>query len=208
MVRDIVIVGSGASLRGFDWSLVPASARIIAVNGAVEAVPRADAFFTLDPSARNRQRMRVQRAGVKYYAAVPDDYGSWRATCPVHRAGREQGVSWLRRIAGDGPLGSCHGLSEDRGSINTGNSAYGALGLAYHWWAERIVLLGVDGRGDYWHEPGGPAGSLAHLPALFASALPQLAARGISVINGSPDSAVTCFLRLPPEAAMEWLAAS
>lgn len=44
MARDIVIVGSGASLRGFDWSLVPALARIIAVNGAVEAVPRADAF--------------------------------------------------------------------------------------------------------------------------------------------------------------------
>lgn len=206
MRRDIVIVASGPSLRGMDWSLLPASAVVVAVNGAVAGVPRANAFFTLDPSGANRQRMREQRAGVRYFAAVPDDYGTPGAACAGHRAQREPGVTWLRRLPGAGPLRSRAGLSEDSSAIHTGNSAWGALGLAYHWRPGRIVLLGVDAAGGgYWHGPGGPAGSLEHLPALFASALPQLQAAAIQVVNGSLDSRIDCFPRMTPEDALSWL---
>jgi hypothetical protein len=44
-----------------------------------------------------------------------------------------------------------------------------------------------------------------HLPDLFSSAIPQLLRRGTEVVNGSLQSAVTCFPRTMPAAALAWL---
>lgn len=177
---------------------------VIAVNGAIEWCAAADWFFSLDPSAYVCGLVARPRDGVKYHMAVPDSYGTRLAPLKRHRAPRLEHVTYLRRLTGNGVRGARPGLSEDPGAINTGNSAYGALGLAYHQRPDRIAMLGVDGTNhSYAYLPGRPGWSLTHLPGLFASALPQLA--GIEVINGSPESRVDCFPRVSPEAALAWL---
>ena len=98
-------------------------------------------------------------------------------------------------------------LSEDPGAIHTGNSGWGALGLAYHMRPRKVALLGVDANGAghaYADIPQRP-GELDHLPLLFVSACGQLEARGIQVRNGSPESNVTCWPRVEANAALRWL---
>lgn len=199
----VAIVASGPSMRGVKIPRLP-GVLVIAVNGAIEWCKTADWFFSLDPSPYVRGLVSSPRPGVRYWMAVPDEYGNPRASRAAHRWPRLEHVTYLRRLTGDGVRGSCFGLSEDPGAINTGNSAYGALGLAYHQRPERIALFGVDAtQSGYAYLPGQPRWSLAHLPALFESAVPQLA--GIEVVNGSARSRVDCFPRVSPQAAIAWL---
>ena len=209
-----VIVAGGGSLLGLDFDLLletaAAGAHVIGVNRAVDWLPVMHSWFTLDPDDLVRPLMRQPLEEARYYAAVPDDYGQAAARLPNHRAPAEPGVTWLHRITGTGALKARHQLSEDRGAIHTGNSAWGALGVAYHMCRQvmdhRVVLLGVDGdTGPYAFVAGRPRTGFDHLPALFESALPQLRDRGIAVVNGSARSRVTCFTRCDPNQALAWL---
>lgn len=197
----VLIVACGPSVEGCDIN-VPDSVHVIAVNGAVLWAPVVHTFFSLDPCPYIDALVSRKRPGVRYVLAVPDDYGSRHAKHPYHRAPRDVGVTYLRRVTGVGPFSSAMGLSEDPQAINTGNSAYGALGLAYHMRPQRIALLGLDGAGGHAYSTE-PSQNLGHLPPLFASTLPQL--RGISVVNGSPDSTVDCFERMAPADAVRWI---
>lgn len=166
-----VIVASGPSAKGF---VPPSGVTVIAVNGAIEWLSRADYWFTLDPSAANLQRMRQRRAGVNYCAAVAGD-----VMLPA-------GVTRYQRVAkqGNEPLrntpawwlwrwSAVCGLSNRTNAISTGNSAYGALGLAKHLGASKVALVGVDASGAARVE-GGESNNLSHLPLLFESALGQI----------------------------------
>lgn len=186
--------------------MLPDSVTVIAVNGAIHWLPRVDYWFTLDPSPVNRCRMIFQRSGVQYVAAVPDEYGSHTARLKNMRRRAPANVHYLRRIADPdgGRLRIKKGLSEDSREIHTGNSAYGALGMAYHFRASRIAMFGVDGTQDHRIE-GGVSQNLDHLPGLFASAMPQLQDAGIEIVTGSPNSRVNCFDRMTPEGAAKWL---
>lgn len=213
-----VIVAGGPSAAPLRTQAPPVP--VIAVNGAVEWSARADFFFTLDPSPANRQRMRQRRGGTVYYAAVPEDYGTPHSPIADLRAPAEPGVIWLRRVAhqarpwdaydarafGDWGLrwSAMRGLSTLNTQIHTGNSAYGALGLAFLMGARRVVLAGVDASAAARVE-GGRSNDLSHLPALFASAAPQLEAAGVEVVNASLESAVTCFRRMALVDALEWI---
>lgn len=192
---SVLIVASGPSSRSVSASLIgKTSAMIVAVNGAIDWLPRADVFFTLDPSPANQERMMNRREGTSYVCAAPPDL------CYLSPV-----VTRLERRYDPGRvLGILPTLSEDPGTINTGNSAWGALGLAYHLRPGLIVLLGVDGTQEERREGGKPR-SLVHLPDLFASAVPQLEREGIEVINGSPDSLVTCFPRMSPTEALSYI---
>lgn len=53
--HHFIIVASGPSARGF---VPPSDCKVIAVNGAVDWLERADYFFSLDPSAENLQRVK------------------------------------------------------------------------------------------------------------------------------------------------------
>jgi len=103
-----------------------------------------------------------------------------------------------------GTLSGKRGLSEDPTKIHTGNSAYGALGLAYHLGFEKLVFIGLDAGGD--HCDGTQQimkdVAFAHLNELFTSALPQVEGR---VVNASPNSTVDCFPRMTHEEAIKWL---
>ncbi len=197
-----MIAGSGPSLAAMVRQSIP-FCQVIAVNGAVHQV-QADHWFTLDPSTANRDRMRRPIPGVRYWAAVPPDYGTPSAQTAEMRTPADAHVTYLQRLVGDGTLGSRPGLSSDPGAIHTGNSAYGALGLAYLMGARRIVLVGVDGAGGY-HGAAGAPRDLRHLPDLFASAVPQLASAGVQVVNASMESTIQCFPKMRFKEALRWM---
>ena len=183
---NVVIVASGPSAKGF---VPPEGVTVIAVNGAIDWLKRADYWFTLDPSEVNLKRMNQRREGVVYCAAVPDDI-----QLPAH-------VRRFARVAASGkgvePLKNTPswwfwrwrcvaGLSEIPGAIRTGNSAYGALGLAFHLGARKVLLVGVDASEDERVE-GGFCKDLSHLPMLFASALPQINMVSAGKLNSVPQ---------------------
>jgi len=218
--RRAAVLACGPSVRGLDLAALAratwAGVQVIAVNRAIGWLPATcdgmASWFTLDPDAAMRMIMGSPAPGVRYYAAVPDDYGQPNARLVPHRAPAEHAIIYLRRLTGDGPWQCRYGLSDDRGAIHTGNSAWGGLGLAWHKARAdgdaRIALFGVDGTDEpYAFGQGRPRRPLDHLPDLFASALPQLSARGVEVINGSAGSRITCFPRAAAGDALAWLTA-
>ena len=162
---------------------------MIAVNGAIDWLTRAEHFFTLDHSDENLRRLDNRRNGTRYHAAFPDhvpapdgvkryDRVQLRGDEPRPRRTPEW---WLWRWSG------VLGLSEDPARIHSGNSAYGALGLAYHLGYRRVALVGVDGT----QEPkldGRRPHNLSHLPLLFASALGQINVVSCGQLTGIPQS--------------------
>ena len=208
----VLIVASGKSATDLDLGLVrdarQAGVYILAVNRAWDWCEDIDGWFTLDP---NYLVIKYMAPGYKHaarFVAIPDDYGQPDARIRYHRnKERAPSICYLQRISGDGPLKSCYELATDRSKIHTGNSAYGALGLAKHMKAERVALIGVDAnrRAGYAYHEGRTLTFLSHLPLLFQSAVPQLVDDGIQVINGSPNSRVTCFPRCSPNRAVEWV---
>lgn len=204
----ILIVATGPSAEALDLSLVEKAAgqgvTVIAVNGAIEWLPVAHVWFTLDPGPINRPRMRNRRAGVEYYAAVPDDYGTPFAEHSCHRGPAEDGVTFLRRRCGAVRPGTA--LSDDPGIIVSGNSAFGAMQVGWLMGGQRFAMIGVDGtREPYAHGSRRPTWNFLHLPGLFRSCGPQLKERGAEVRNGSPQSIVRCFRRCRPNEAVEWV---
>lgn len=170
------IVASGPSAAGF---IAPDGVTVICVNGVVGWINRADYWFTLDCDRRNLRRCFRPRCSIQYVAAVP---GRYALPSHVHR---------FHRV-------SAPGLSKHRGVIHSGNSAFGAVGLAYHLGARRVALIGVDGTNETRVE-GGKSGDLSHLPALFESALGQ-----IEIVNcGKLDSDL--IPRMTVSEAIEWM---
>ena len=132
-----IICGQGPSWRQVDLAQLgrvqSMGVGLVAVNGAIDSVPFADYWFTLDMSPENQRRVMEPASGVQYYAAVPPEWerrlrGLEHLTClkRVVKEERRRGPFRLRvlyQIVG--------GISEDPGEIYTGNSAFGALGLVY-----------------------------------------------------------------------------
>lgn len=211
--RRVLIVASGKSATDLDLDLVrqakAAGVYVLAVNRAWDWCEDISGWFTLDPDYLVMKHITKNAAGVDRFVAVPEDYGQPDARVAYHRnVDRSPGVSYLQRISGDGTLGSAYGLSGNPSCINTGNSGYGALGLAFHMKPERIALIGIDADRNtgYANIGGRPKTRLHHLPKLFSSAAGYLQAENISVRNGSPNSLVLCFHRCRPNEAVGWIA--
>lgn len=176
-----VIVASGPSASGF---VPPDDVTVICVNGVIEWISRADYWFTLDANPANLRRKALYRQGVKYYAALDDRY--WTPG----------NMTRLKRIS----MGVDAGLCTEPWVINSGNSAFGALGLAYHLGAKKALLIGVDGTIEPRVE-GGRSGALQHLPRLFDSAAHQ-----IQMVNCGKLKAKK-IKKMPIEQGLEWLRA-
>lgn len=185
-MRRCIIVASGQSARGF---MPPDGVTVISVNGSIEWLARADYWFTLDPSVVNVGRMMIQRPGVQYCAAVPDSvslpngvtrYRRVAAVCADEPEPHGSPEWWLWR------WGAVRGLSTIDGCINTGNSAWGALGLAYHLGFRDVLLVGVDGTDDPRIE-GGRCNNLSHLPLLFESAIGQVRLHSVGKLGNIPQ---------------------
>lgn len=208
-VKDnIIIVGSGKSLIGFNFNKLKGLGTIIAVNGAGNAVPFADIWFTLDPWGLNGPQLPQNFRG-RMFAAVAEDYATPQAQSPAHRITPDPRITFLHRLRSHNkPNVSSEtsyklGLSEDTSCINTGNSGYGALNLAYHYRPKKILLLGIDGSIGYFYTNNTSNRPLTYLPHMFASAEPQLKNAGIELINGSINSAITTYPRFTVDESLK-----
>lgn len=175
-VSRILIVADGPSSHIFkdrqSLNMIPNNVKLLAVNGVISWLPRVDFYFTLDPDKRQYSYMQRPRRGVTYFAAVPDDYGTIHARSPTHQVPKLTHVRYLKRISGEGTLIDRErvvlGINKTYGHINTGNSAWGALGLAHHMGCQKVALIGVDGCNSY-RSSGGKSRNLSHLSTLFQS---------------------------------------
>ena len=179
--RTAAIIATGPSFVDIPLSFIGHHVHIIAVKEAIFHLPRANSWITVDANRRCRttqMALHLRKPGTQYYAAVPRDYGLPNAVREAHRLPPEPFIHYLERIDGSG-------LSENRSQIVTGNSAFAALGLAYHMGFSRIGIFGVDATQDRYGTgySGRPRGDLAKLHDLFASAVPQLENRGIQIKN-------------------------
>ncbi|EJN6750980.1 TPA: norphogenetic protein [Escherichia coli] len=194
----VIIVGSGPSAANF---VAPRGVPIIAVNGAIDWLNRASYFFTLDPSPDNMRRVGRgrRRRGVCYCMALPD----------VKEREVRDGVLCFRRVAERGmePKNmnspewwawrwSAHfGLCEDENEIASGNSAYGALNLAFHIGFKHVALVGVDATQEPRVHSGGTPKNLSHLPLLFQSAREQIDVVSCGEMGGIPQMTLKEWLK-------------
>lgn len=203
LCENIIIVASGPSVKDINLASLRrlSKAYTIAVNGAGNFVPFANAWFTLDPWGLEGPQLPKGFRG-KYYAAVPDDYGTPHARSTQHRVVPSAKFTFLHRLHSHNLTNVSSdtayktGLSEDNSCINTGNSGYGALNFAYHLRPKNIYLLGIDGSMGYFYDSPKTNRPLTYLKALFDSSVPQINARGINVYNVSPNSAITAYPKI------------
>jgi hypothetical protein len=184
----VLIVASGPSGASLT---IPETVKVIAVNGAIDGLARADYWFTLDPSPVNCARMQAPKPGTTYLCACgPQQAMTQRKTSTI----------FLKRTPG-------RGISTKPDQIFSGNSGFGALQVAFLLGAKRIGIIGVDANEEpYWHGPG-QSKSLKQLPNTFASAVPQLMRTGVEVRLGTIYDVprVTCFPKMKPAEVIEWL---
>lgn len=183
MKPKCIIVGSGPSAQGF---IPPEDITVISVNGSIEWLSRADYWFSLDDSLANQNRAKNPKHGVKYYTA------GWRYSYPhvtnlqrINEATSEPLIRnspewWLWR------WGAKKGLCENPYEISTGNSAYGAVNLAYHLGFRDIAVIGVDATREARIE-GGQCKNLSHLPLLMNSVLSQVNLVSCGKLNSIPQ---------------------
>ena len=196
----VAIIATGPSFSDIPFQLFGPNVHIIAVKGAIFFVPRAHSWITVDANNRCRRDQMAEakrKPGTQYFAAVPADYGTPTAYRNWHRPPPESGIHYLERIGGEG-------LAEDPKQIITGNSAYAALGLAYHMGFRRVGLFGVDATQDRYGTGWGgrPRGDLDKLHRLFADAIPQLQSRAMQVKNAG---ALRTWPTERPDGVIRWL---
>jgi hypothetical protein len=188
-----IIVGDGPSAQGF---VPPAGVTVFAVKRTIHWLSRADYWFTLDPNADSVRIMLKQKPGVKYVCAcddvtrIPAGVTKMRRKVSREQEPAEQGGPhwWAWR------WGAVFGLSDTPGTIHTGNSAYGALGLAYLLGYRAALLVGVDGTQDARQSDGKEPNNLSHLPLLFQSAKNQVDIATLGTMDGIPSTTLADWL--------------
>ena len=197
--QAVAIVAGGPSLRGFDWTRL-VGARCIAINRAYEVVPCAEVLWWSDA-----RFWRHHREGIEAHPAA------WKATCHLNYAPADNLPEWVTQYR----MTETAGFDPDVRCLRSGNnSAYASMHLAAHLGARRLVLLGVDMR----HGPAGETHfhdghGLPHLQdtltnymvPYFGTLAAPLAERGIEVINGSEQSALTVWPRCSIEEGLACL---
>ncbi len=182
---SVVCVATGPSLDAAQvdavraWRDTGTARAIVVVNDAYVLAPWADVLYACDGSwweaHAGAPSFRGQKvSGTRHGAA-------WGAQCLVTD----------RR----------HGLSDDPTTLAGSNSGYQAMNFAVLSGASRVVLLGYDCRpsqtgqthffGSHRHASHEPPFGL--FLGEWPSACQPLEDAGVSVVNATPDSAITCF---------------
>lgn len=204
----MIVLAGGPSAKAFLalGDAIPLE-HVIAVNAALDAMRGSPGhFFTMDPASRVRRLIEKHRKQTSIWVSTRRKTVANCNHLEKVLGGRLVGEKepepqntipwWLWRY-------SCKLGLPKPWEIHAGNSAYGALQLATHMGAKRVVLAGVDGTTDK-GLGGYHSGPLVHLPALFQSLVPGLEELGVEVVNASSVSAVDCFPRMTPKEALEW----
>jgi hypothetical protein len=192
--ETFVCIASGPSLTREDVEAVRGRARVIAVNRSIELAPWADVWYAADA-----QFWKWVYRSIGDYApvtAIAERYEGRKYTV-TKESTKWPGVTLLGR-------GSSDGLSLDPMKICLGgNSGYQAINLAVLLGASRIVLLGYDmqlgTRGKrHWHSDHPPAFMNSPLQTFrqhFPTLVRPLKDAGVSIVNCSRATALTCFER-------------
>lgn len=170
-----------------------ARARVIVVNETWRLCPSADVLYAADWSWWQTR------------APAPEAFPGERWTTPT---------AWPKKL--HSLLATLHTVETvpgdrilDAPPFHHGyNSSFQAMQLARYWGAHRIVFLGLDmkhaGTLTHWHDnherplANSPV-ALGLFAKAFTKAAPQMAAKGVEVINASRQTALTCFPRVPLE---------
>lgn len=196
---DAVIVAGGPSLRGFDFKRLE-GLPVIAINRAHEFLPHATLLWWTDAKYWRRSNESLLAHGAR-----------WKATGNLEYRMQELPRT-IEQYLFTGPTG----FDENHEHLRHGwNSAYAATHLAAHLGARRIILLGVDMRHDgaptgrNFHSGYGtavqPDDTLELWKTSFSTLAPIMAEKGIEVINGSAESALTVWPRMSPGDALSLL---
>lgn len=209
--KTAIIVGGGRSLTGLNFKRLRGLGHIITINDSGKLIPFADSWFTLDPWGLGGEQLPPPNFSPRLYAAVGDDFGTNYAHVLQHRVTVQRKITFLHRLSNHNMVGQSSEtafripLAEEKDCISTGNSGYGAFGLAYHMRPARILLLGLDGDIGYHYTDKTANRRLTHLPKMFDGTKPQMDAAGIEVINGSLNSTITTYPRMSVEDALKEL---
>lgn len=186
--NKLIIVGSGSSLNEFDkHQLETLNVPTIAVNREYWKF-NATYFCTIDPLKQVKTLCDTSKNTYKYVGF------------PEVLTGHN--VHLLKRYYQPRNFLLC----THKDTLQSHNSSYAALNLAYHMEAKKILLLGVDA--DTYRYPKESKGwriSISKMPRLFSAALPQLEQRKIKVINGSLQSNIMCFPKLSIDDSINWI---
>lgn len=200
-----VILAGGPSLVMQDLSALSIHRpKVITINDSWRLWPYADVFYFCDQEWYENQldRNRLSLCQACHFRDLLVT-GFWL------KGGEElRSNPSFRHI----PFTGQTGLETDPSGLRHGsNSSYAAINLAYHYGVRKIILLGVDmqvvdGR-THWHDekrPGGFDRILRNtmLP-LFDSLVEPLKSAGVEVINASSGSALTCWLTMALEQALQ-----
>lgn len=196
-------IASGPSLTTEDVNYCRGKAdRVIVVNDNYRLAPWADALIAAD------RRWWIWHRGVPTFKGLR--YATSRSVREVALKGKWREVQILRNAGRDGietdPTALRHGLS----------SGYRAVGLAVHFGAKRIVLLGYDmkrsgtddtpenHRKEHWfgdHAIPSRSPYRAFIKC-FGTAVEPLRDLGVEGINCSRDTALEHFPRMPLREAL------
>lgn len=186
--QPCAVLASGESMNADVVAAVYAHfpIRVIAVNCTHELAPLADLLYAADASWWN-----VHHAATKRFIGLK-------------ACAEETHFDDVLRIKDSGK----EGFDPDPAAIRGGgNSGYAAIHLAAHLGCRKIVLCGFDMRGGNWHgkhkQPLRTRGEgrYAQWIPRFSTLAPELAKRGIEVINATPGSALKCFPQMELGAA-------
>lgn len=188
-----IVLASGPSLCAEDVDWCRGRAKVIAVKDAIRLAPWADVLYGCGADASRWWQ---------HHGDSLADYAGLRFTLDPAAA------KWATVLQNAGESG----LERNPTALRTGkNSSYQAINLAVHLGAVRILLLGLDmsqsphGQkyffGDRPHPMQRPSPFDACL-ALFQTIVAPLAALGVTVINCSRQTALTCFPRMSLQAAL------
>jgi hypothetical protein len=187
----VVCLGGGPSLTPEDVNRCQGQATVIAINDAYRLAPWADVLYAADARWWKVHQGVPSFAGLKY-SLQPD-------------AARWPGVQILQNTGSEGLELAPTGLRTGR------NGGYQAINLAVSLGATRILLLGYDmqrlpGQPSHWFGEHPPT-LRAYSPyedfcVMFTMLVAPLQQVGVTVINCSRQTALTCFPRMPLEDAL------
>lgn len=189
--QTVAILGGGPSLTAEQVNACQGRAKVIAINNAYALAPWADLLYFADKRWHGWHSHRPEFKAFAGQIATVDNL----------ELARDSRIHCLRK-------GALIGLADRPDTVNTGsNSGHQALNLCYLGKVKRVILIGFDmrhvGKRSHWHgghvdthgEPR-PTPEWAYarvmLPRL-ATAVKQLNAAGIDVVNATPGTALKCF---------------
>ena len=178
--ETVVCMGGGPSLTQEDADYCRGRARVIAINDTVRLAPWCDVLYGCD------QQWWAWHQGVLSYTGMrvttTPNTGHWPDLHELQITGLE-------------------GLELDPSGLRGGhNGGYQAIGLAVHFGASRVLLLGYDmgvsetGR-THWHggHPNRVVSPYATFRQAFETIVAPLQAARVAVINCSRRTALTVF---------------